>query len=266
MARMTSPKRPASPPFAASLAAGAIALACAVGAWAQAPSADPKVASQAPLGVGIITHPSGTLTVRKGDGSTRFLSVKSNIAEGDTLMTAPSTYARMKFADGGEIVLRPESQMKVNAYKYDEKKPEEDNVIVNLFKGGMRSVTGLLGKRNRDKVAVIAPNATIGIRGTHFGMLLCQGDCGAIQTPGGGPPPNGLHVDVLDGSVSVRNNAGQQVLAAGQFGYVRDNSTPPVQVPSQQGIQVTMPLAISRNAGAGSTVGKGRQDNECAVP
>ena len=84
--------------------------------------------------------------------------------------------------------------------------------------------------------------------------------------PGGAPPPNGLHVDVVDGSVAISNNVGQQVINAGQFGYVRDNATPPVQVPAQQGIQVTMPLAISRNAGAGSTLGKSRQDNECAVP
>src|SRR4051812_31176585 len=122
MAKMTSPKQPASPLSAARRAACAMALACAAGAWAQAPSPDPKAVSTAALGVGTITHLSGTLTVRKGDGSVRFLSVKSGITEGDTLITAPSTYARMKFSDGAEMVLRPESQMKVNAYKYDEKK------------------------------------------------------------------------------------------------------------------------------------------------
>ena len=217
-------------------------------------------------GVGQVTHLSGTLTVRRADGATRFLSVKSGIVEGDTLVTAQSTYARLKFADGSEIVLRPDSQMKVDQFKYENTKPEADNMLVSLLKGGMRSVTGLLGKRSRDKVAFATPNATIGIRGTHFGALLCQSDCAAIPTPAGGPPPNGLHLDVLDGSVAVRNNAGQQILNAGQFGYVRDTSTPPAVVPAQQGIIVTMPVAISRNAGAGATVGKGRNDNECAIP
>jgi hypothetical protein len=37
-------------------------------------------------------------------------------------------------------------------------------------------------------------------------------------------------------------------------------------VPPQQGIQVTMPLAISRNAGTGGSLGKGRNDAECAIP
>ena len=215
--------------------------------------------------VGNITHLSGTLTVRKADGSTRFLSVKSVVAEGDTLSTARGTYARMKFSDGAEVVLRPESQMKVENFKYEETKPEADNMLFSLIKGGMRSVTGILGRRSRDKVNFAAPNATIGIRGTHFGMLMCQNDCGSINAAGGRPPPNGLHVDVTDGSVSISNSAGQQVLNAGQFGFVRDAGTPPVSVPPQQGIQVTMPLAISRNAGSGATLGKERQDNECAV-
>ena len=73
-------------------------------------------------------------------------------------------------------------------------------------------------------------------------------------------------MDVLDGAVTISNSAGQQVLNAGQFGYVRDSVTAPVQIPQQQGIQVTMPVAISRNAGSGATVGKDRQDSECVVP
>ena len=252
--------------FATAVLSSALGL-IAAGAMAQVPVTAQTAAPAASTGaVATVTHLSGTLTVRRADGSTRFMSVKSGINEGDTLLTAQGTYARMKFADGAETVLRPDSQLKVDSYKYDETRPEGDNVLISLLKGGMRSVTGLLGKRNREKVLVNAPNATIGIRGTHFGMLVCQNDCGGIPTPRGGPPPNGLHVDVLDGSVTMRNNAGQQVLNAGQFGYVRDSVTAPVQVPPQQGIQVTMPVAISRNAGTGGTVGKGRQDAECVVP
>lgn len=240
----------------ASALAALLALAQAASAQSPAPAAP---------GVGTVTHLSGTLTVRRADGGTRLLSVKSLLVEGDTLQTAQDTYARLKFADGGEMVMRPESQMKVNSYQFDENKPEADNILVSLLKGGVRTVTGLIGRRNKEKVAFTAPNATIGIRGTHFGALLCQNDCARIPTPSGAPPPNGLHVDVLDGAVTVSNGAGQQVLNAGQFGFVRDASTPPVVVPPSQGIQVTMPLAISRNAGTGTAIGKHDQ-NECAVP
>lgn len=230
------------------------------------PALAQQPATAAASNVGSITHLSGTLTVRKADGSQRFLSVKSAVAEGDTLQTVQGTYARLRFDDGAEVVLRPDSQMKIEEFRFDEAKPDSDNMFFSLLKGGLRSVTGLLGRRSRDRVKVAAPSATIGIRGTHFGMLFCDNNCGNIPMPGGGAPPNGLHVDVVDGSVSISNNAGQQVLNAGQFGYVRDTSTAPAAVPAQQGIQVTMPLAISRNAGTGGTVGKARNDAECAIP
>lgn len=222
-------------------------------------------ASALSAGVGTVTHLAGTLSVKRPDGSTRFLSTKSHVGEGDILSTASGTYARVKFEDGAEVVLRPESQLKVEAYKFNQQKPSEDSSVLSMLKGGLRSVTGLLGKRSRDKVSIVAPNATIGIRGTHFGMLLCQGDCGAIPTITGKPPENGLHLDVADGSIVVRNPAGQQQLNAGQFGFVRDAQTPPIQVPPQQGIQVTMPPAISKNEAGGRSIGKERKDDECTV-
>ncbi|MDO8340357.1 MAG: hypothetical protein Q7T59_00080, partial [Candidatus Woesebacteria bacterium] len=55
---------------------------------------------------GQITHLSGTLSAKKADGTSKLLAVKSDVAEGDTLSTEKETYARIKFADGGEVVLR----------------------------------------------------------------------------------------------------------------------------------------------------------------
>lgn len=204
--------------------------------------------------VATVTHLSGALSVNRGDGSTRILSVRSEVLEGDTLSTARETYARVKFNDGAEVVLRPESRFRVESYRYEAAKPEADNFIVSLLKGGMRSVTGLLGARNKDKVSVQTSTATIGIRGTHFGLLLCNNDCGGIPTVAGQAPANGLHVDVANGAVSVTNTAGSQVLSAGQFGFVAGASAPPVMVPPSQGIRVTMPTAISNNAAGGQSV------------
>ena len=226
-------------------------------------AAAPALAQTEPAGVGTVTHLSGVLVARKADGATRLLGVKSAVAEGETLITEQATYARVKFADEGEVVLRPSSQMKIESYQYQDSRPERDNVLLSLLKGGLRSVTGLIGKRNRDNVKFGTSTSTIGIRGTHFGMLLCQNDCASIPTASG-PPENGLHVDVVDGAITLTNKAGQQVLVAGQFGFVRDASTAPVIVPPGRGIQVTMPLSISRNAGSGKAIG-GSSSFECPV-
>ncbi|MCX7166054.1 MAG: FecR domain-containing protein [Rhodocyclales bacterium] len=213
---------------------------------------------------GQITHLSGTLSAKRADGTSKLLSVKSDILEGDTISTETETYARIKFADGGEVVMRPGTQLKIENYTYSAAKPESDNIVMSMFKGGLRAVTGLVGKRNREKVSFQTETATIGIRGTHFGALLCQNDCGGVPTTGGKPPPNGLHVDVTNGAITLSNRAGTVQINAGQFGFVANSNTAPIPVPPQQGIQVTMPTSISQNKGGGKGIGKG-DDAECKM-
>lgn len=213
---------------------------------------------------GQVTHLSGVLSVKRADGSTKVLSVKSEIQPGDTLSTQGDTYARVKFADGGEVVMRPATQLKIENFAFNEAKPDSDSMVLSMLKGGLRAVTGLIGKRNRDKVAYNTPTATIGIRGTHFGALFCNNDCGGVPTTSGKPPENGLHVDVASGAINVKNQGGETTFNAGQFGFVRDPVTPPTAVPPQEGIQVTMPTSIAENKGTGKGVGSGNS-SDCAV-
>ena len=221
-----------------------------------------SVAFGAPIGQ--VTHLSGLLSATKSAGGSKVLSVKSEIEQGDLLTTEADTYARVKFVDGGEVVLRPNSQLKIENYSFQESKPEADNVALSMLKGGLRAVTGLLGQRNKDKVSFKTNTATIGIRGTHFGALLCQGDCGNIPTASGQAPANGLHVDVTAGSVVLTNQGGQVQLNAGQFGFVANQNSTPSVVPPQQGIQVTMPPNIAANRGGGRAVGK-QESTECKM-
>ena len=236
------------------------ALACATVLLATAVVPCAYAANQA----GQVTHLSGVLTAKRADGSAKLFSVKSEVQEGDTLTTEQDTYARIKFTDGSEVVMRPGSQLKVASYSFNQAKPASDNVLLNMLRGGLRSVTGLIGKRNRDAVKLTTTTATIGIRGTHFGALMCQNDCGGIPTTSGRPPENGLHLDVTDGAIVVRNQAGEQVIASGQFGFVRGPTTAPVIVPPQQGVPVTMPSSIAQNNASGRGIGKGKE-GECAV-
>jgi hypothetical protein len=214
--------------------------------------------------VGKVTHLSGILTVARADGDNKILSINSAIFDGDALRTEEDTYARLKFNDNAEIVLRPETNFKVNQHTFNPEKPENNKSDMELIKGGMRAVTGLIGKNNHDAVRVGTPTATIGIRGTHFGLLYCQDNCGSVPTPSGQMPVNGLHADVVDGGISISNQSGTTNLSAGQFGYVRDLNTPPVQVPPSQSVQVTMPPAISQNNSQGQGIGKAK-DTECTI-
>jgi len=207
--------------------------------------------------VGVVTHLSGVLTVRHLDGSTMVMAVKSQIQQGDTLITEANTYTRVKFLDNAEIVLRPGSELVVKTYLYAADKPAQDNVSMKLVKGGLRAVTGLLGKRNHDAVNFETPTATIGIRGTNYGALYCQNDCGGVPTASGNVPENGLHVDVTQGEIVVANDGGQQVYGVGQFGFVKDSKTAPIVVPPTQGAPVTMPTSISTNVSGSTSASSG---------
>jgi len=117
---------------------------------------------------GTITQLSGPLLDKKADGTVKILSLKSEVESGDTLVTEKNTYAQVKFIDNSEITLKPSATLKIDNFSFDAGKPGGDNASFTLVKGGLRSITGLLGKRNKEKFEMKTPSATIGIRGTTF--------------------------------------------------------------------------------------------------
>lgn len=118
--------------------------------------------------VGTVINLSGPLLVRKADGTVKVLSAKSAVEQGDTLISEKDTYARIRFSDHSEITLKPNSQLKIDSFTFEEDRQEKDSATFSLVKGGLRAVTGALGKRSKEKVGVNTPTATIGIRGTIF--------------------------------------------------------------------------------------------------
>lgn len=132
--------------------------------------------AQAAQVAGTVVNLSGPLLAKKADGTVKILSLKSEVEQGDTLVSEKGTYARIKFVDNSEITLRPNTQFKIDNFSYDEAKPEGDNAFFTLLKGGLRSITGALGKRNREKVGINTPTATIGIRGTTFIIQYIDAD------------------------------------------------------------------------------------------
>jgi len=183
------------------------------------------------LAEGTVQHLSGTLSVVRPDGSVRLLSVKSQVQEGDVLATERDSYAQVKFSDGGQVTLRPNTQVKLETYKYDERQPASDGFALGLLKGGLRAITGLIGKRgNRDAYKMVTSTATIGIRGTDF-VAVDIPPPPPGQTPPSDSPPPGVYVTVADGTVVFRSGGIEQLIGAGQTGYASSPIIPPILVP-----------------------------------
>ena len=215
------------------------------------------------LVAGTVMQLSGPLMVKKADGKVRLLAIKSEVEQGDTLLTEKQTYALIKLIDNSEITLKPNSSFVIEQFSYTAEQPEDDHAIFSLLKGGLRSVTGLLGKRNKERFEMKTPAATIGIRGTTFIATVIPPGSLSLPAPGPGPVPAsqprvpGLYVQVLDGLIHVTNPAGAQNFSAGQFGFTPNFRQPPVPLPVNPGIPFTPPPVFSSSSPGPSSAAGG---------
>lgn len=129
----------------------------------------------------------GTVFVSRAAGKRSIVATGSGIEVGDTITTERDSYARLRFTDGGELAIRPLSSLVVNNYHFKEFAPQRDNLAMRLIKGGIRQMTGLIGKRgDQNAYRLDAATGTIGIRGTDFIARICEADCAQEKKSGEG--------------------------------------------------------------------------------
>jgi FecR protein len=124
---------------------------------------------QAFANAGIAQFAVGDVAVQRTSGSTN-LSSGARLESGDTVTTGSTGRTQLRFTDGGMVSLQPNSQFKLTRYADSATGGGQDSFLVDLARGGMRAITGLIGKRNRDNYKVTTTTATIGIRGSGFSM------------------------------------------------------------------------------------------------
>ncbi|OHC90710.1 MAG: hypothetical protein A3J87_00445, partial [Sideroxydans sp. RIFOXYB12_FULL_59_6] len=163
---------------------------------------------------------------KQTDGSIRKLTLGSPVFEGDTLQSDAASHAVVAFRDGGRITLQQSSIFKVEAFKYEKKGGVQENVALRLIKGGVRVVTGLIGRANRDNYKFRMSGATIGIRGTGFDAW-CNGPCASDTESPLASAGESLHnasnnsalwSQYVEAQADGRlNDAGVQTSVAGQY-------------------------------------------------
>jgi hypothetical protein len=229
-----------------------VALGLSAGFWVSVASADTATVSQL----------AGVLSVQRADGSVRVLSPKSEIAKGDVLVTQRDSFAEIKFSDGAKVTLKPNTSVKLENFTYQENEPGKDSFVMGLLRGGMRAVTGLMGKRSPDAYSVNTETATIGIRGTTFTADDCiNSECLAAD---GGRIEQGVIVSVQDGEIVASNGAGSQNFLAGQFGLMDSAERRPRFLSTDPGLQFAPPASFIQSLNTGGVVNSGRS-LECVV-
>ena len=191
--------------------------------------------------VGRVMRVQGALAAREADGKIRKLIFGSSVFEGDTLQSDAGSYAVVVFRDGGRITLQASSVFQVEAFKYDKARGQE-NIALRLIKGGVRVVTGLIGRVNRDNYKFRMSGATIGIRGTGFDAW-CNGPCAEGAADFGANPENpldGAGVYVWEGEVLLVGPGGSYTVAINQAAIIARETGRPVRI-------LTVPPAVENN-------------------
>lgn len=157
----------------------------------------------------VVTSLTGTVQAQTGTAPARTLRQGDEVVQGQTISTGPQSSVVLKFDDGQVAALTANSRMTITAYQYNPA-TESGNVLLSLITGGMRAITGLIGKRSPNQVAYRAATATIGIRGTDVTIATNGGD---------------VVVSVNDGVISFTFQGQTVTIPAGQAIHARPDGT-----------------------------------------
>ena len=99
----------------------------------------------------------GRVTARSETGQTRVIRRGAQVYSGDALTTGLGR-VQIRFRDGGFMSLNPGSEFQIERYDYSGNDDESDASIFKLLKGGLRALTGLIGRTNKKSVPSRHPN------------------------------------------------------------------------------------------------------------
>lgn len=145
----------------------------------------------------------GQVLAQSADGS-RKLKRRAKIFQGDVIETGNGAAVQLRFVDGAMVSLSENTELKIESYAFDEANPKLDSSVLTLLKGGFKTITGNIGKRDPSRYSLKTGGATIGIRGTAFWVRA----------------GSNVAVGVWKGGISVSNDQGVLNLGDGaQFNF-----------------------------------------------
>lgn len=157
---------------------------------------------------------SGQVERLTPDGIGRPLAKGDAVLQGDVLRTGPNSHAQLLMTDQGLIAVRPDSSMRVTAYAYQGREDGTERAVFELLRGGLRSITGAIGRANKDNYQLKGGPALVGIRGTDHETFV-------VETPasGGSTAEFGTYNRVTLGGTYLQSPQGRVDLDPGQTGF-----------------------------------------------
>ncbi len=199
------------------------------------------------------TRAVGRITLLKGKASatgdgqeTRVLAVGAAVYERDQIQTGIKSYMVIAFNDKTRVTLSPTTIFRIEEHEFNPKQRDENNSFLSFLQGGLRLITGTIGRINQKSFRVTTPTATIGIRGTGFD-LMCEGACvgtDAMRDPARDTllgkfvnffmrpayaqgTRNGMYAKVWSGIIELKFGKRSMWLSNGQTAFLRNKLSQP---------------------------------------
>jgi hypothetical protein len=184
------------------------------------------------LAAGVVQSMKGDVKAGPVGKTAATVAVNQRLTPGTAVVTGADAQVVLRFDDGQQVVLNQNTEFRIVDFRYDAGDAKQDRTVFDLIKGALRMASGAIAGRNRQVVALRTPQATMGIRGTDFMVVLV----------------NPAYVSVLEGAVSVTNAAGTVAFGAGTFGSVANSAALATAIPAS-----ALPAAASAAFGSLST-------------
>ena len=196
-----------------------------VGAWAvcclcllaSGATLTPALAQNAATQFGTVYRIRGdvtaTPTAAQAD-TPRKLTMGEPVFVGEQLRADTVGEMVLKTADGGWLAVRPGAAFVVERFAAEGN--ASDHATLRVIEGGLRLITGWIGRLNRRDYRIVTPTATIGIRGTDHEPYVLNASLAQTLAQ-----PEGTYDKVNRGATTLETNGNSVDLDAGKVGFAR---------------------------------------------
>ncbi|MGB7402749.1 MAG: FecR domain-containing protein [Arcobacter sp.] len=115
--------------------------------------------------IGQITALVGDVNISR-DSNTILAKLGEKLEKNDVINSAKGSKAQITLDDNTIITIGQNSTLNIFDYVYDESNPKDSKASFGFMKGSFKSITGKIGKINKERFKLKTKSASIGIRGT----------------------------------------------------------------------------------------------------
>ena len=196
-----------------------------------------QTASSAPTAAaGLVNSVSGNAYARSASGKEIPLKAGDVFGPGTTFRTGPDSNVVLLFADGQNVALSKDSELHIDAYRFDARDAKSNGATLGLTSGMMRFVTGAIHAQNQDALFISAGKVSIDILSKDVTAFVVEADPKAVGVG---------ELAVIVGEVAIQTPVGPlTIIGADQFTRWRTGAAP------------SAPRAVGSSAGGISGCGR----------